>query len=307
VWNGAGDSWFDIPSPAIALYHSTELPTTADGEFKGQKIIASKDPIISNQVQSYRGAIEQKQGDVIITKDSEDPRDIGIPALVKEDLNDVICGYHLTVIKAHDPSLSGFIHRSIQSQSTKAHFFVESPGITRYGLDQDAIGDIPICVPPLEEREDLINAINQETSRIDTLIARKSRFTQLLTEKILAIVTHSFEYEDTRWVRLQHVCNVISRPVNQKNGESYTRLGLYNRGRGAFKKAVADNEDMGDSDFFWVEEGDLILSGQFAWEGAVAIATNQHDKCVVSHRFPIIHGRKGEALTEYLFAFFRRF
>lgn len=245
-----------------------------------------------------------KQGDVIITKDSEDPRDIGIPALVKEDLNHVICGYHLTVIKAHDPSLSGFIHRSIQSQSTKAHFFVESPGITRYGLDQDAIGDIPICVPPLEEREDLINAINQETSRIDTLIARKSRFTQLLTEKILAIVTHSFEYEDTRWVRLQHVCNVISRPVNQKNGESYTRLGLYNRGRGAFKKAVADNEDMGDSDFFWVEEGDLILSGQFAWEGAVAIATNQHDKCVVSHRFPIIHGRKGEALTEYLFAFF---
>jgi hypothetical protein len=66
VWNGAGDSWFDISSPAIALYHSTELPTTADGEFKGQKMIASKDPVISNQVQSYRGAIEQKQGDVIM-------------------------------------------------------------------------------------------------------------------------------------------------------------------------------------------------------------------------------------------------
>jgi uncharacterized protein with NAD-binding domain and iron-sulfur cluster len=60
---------FDIPSPAVALYHSTELPTTADGEFKGQKIIASKDPVISNQVQSYRGAIEQKQGDVIMQPD----------------------------------------------------------------------------------------------------------------------------------------------------------------------------------------------------------------------------------------------
>jgi hypothetical protein len=69
VWNGAGDSWFDIPSPAVALYHSTELPTTADGEFKGQKMIASKDPVISNQVQSYRGAIEQKQGDVIMQPD----------------------------------------------------------------------------------------------------------------------------------------------------------------------------------------------------------------------------------------------
>jgi len=70
VWNSdGGDSWFNIPSPAIALYHSTELPTTADGEFKGQKMIASKDPIIGNQVQTYRGDIEKKQGDVIMQPD----------------------------------------------------------------------------------------------------------------------------------------------------------------------------------------------------------------------------------------------
>ena len=118
------------------------------------------------------------------------------------------------------------------------------------------------------------------------------------------MVTHSFEHTETRWIRLQHVCDVISRPVSQLNGESYTRLGLYNRGRGAFKKTEADNEDMGDSDFFWVEENDLILSGQFAWEGAVAMATKEHANCVVSHRFPVIQGRQGESLTEYLFALF---
>lgn len=69
VWNGAGDSWFDISSPAIALYHSTELPTTADGEYKGQKMLASKDITIGNSVGTYRGAIEQKQGDVIMQSD----------------------------------------------------------------------------------------------------------------------------------------------------------------------------------------------------------------------------------------------
>jgi hypothetical protein len=69
VWNGAGDSWFDISSPAIALYHSTELPTTADGEYKGQKMLASKDVTIGNSVKTYRGAIEQKQGDVIMQPD----------------------------------------------------------------------------------------------------------------------------------------------------------------------------------------------------------------------------------------------
>ena len=39
-----------------------------------------------------------RKGDVIITKDSETPDDIGVPTYVKEDLADVVCGYHLTMI-----------------------------------------------------------------------------------------------------------------------------------------------------------------------------------------------------------------
>lgn len=131
------------------------------------------------------------EGDVIITKDSEDPNDIGIPALVKEDMHDVVCGYHLTVIKSHEFDLSGFIHRSIQSHPTKAHFFVESPGITRYGLDQDAIGDIPVCIPPKEHRSTIVSAINTETNRINTLITKKTRFIELLKEKRQALITHA--------------------------------------------------------------------------------------------------------------------
>tara|TARA_R110002050_G_scaffold300337_1_gene469266 strand:+ start:3000 stop:4337 length:1338 start_codon:yes stop_codon:yes gene_type:complete len=131
------------------------------------------------------------EGDVIITKDSEDPNDIGIPALVKQDMHDVVCGYHLTVIKSHEFDLSGFIHRSIQSHPTKAHFFVESPGITRYGLDQDAIGDIPVCIPPKEHRSTIVSAINTEINRINTLITKKTRFIELLKEKRQALITHA--------------------------------------------------------------------------------------------------------------------
>ena len=131
------------------------------------------------------------EGDVIITKDSEDPNDIGIPALVKQDMHDVVCGYHLTVIKSHEFDLSGFIHRSIQSHPTKAHFFVESPGITRFGLDQDAIGDIPVCIPPKEHRSTIVSAINTEINRIKTLITKKTRFIELLKEKRQALITHA--------------------------------------------------------------------------------------------------------------------
>ena len=120
----------------------------------------------------------------------------------------------------------------------------------------------------------------------------------------MALVGYTLEAKDVDWIRLEHASDIIQRPVAQQGGGSYTRLGLYNRGRGIFKKQEADNEDMGDSTFFWVDEGDLILSGQFAWEGAVALAASAHSGCVVSHRFPVIRGREGVALTEYLFALF---
>jgi type I restriction enzyme S subunit len=130
-----------------------------------------------------------KKGDVIITKDSEDPRDIGIPTLVLQDMDDVICGYHLTVIKVHEGSLCGFIHRSIQAHSTKAHFFVESPGITRFGLDQDAIGDIPICVPPEDERVQIVDFINRQTKRIDSIITKTKQSIDLFKERRSAFIT----------------------------------------------------------------------------------------------------------------------
>jgi hypothetical protein len=40
-----------------------------------------------------------KVGDVVITKDSESPHDIGVPALVSESIPDLVCGYHLTILR----------------------------------------------------------------------------------------------------------------------------------------------------------------------------------------------------------------
>ena len=44
-------------------------------------------------------------GDVIITKDSETPDDIGIPTVVFEKINDLVCGYHLALIRPNPDQL----------------------------------------------------------------------------------------------------------------------------------------------------------------------------------------------------------
>ena len=83
------------------------------------------------------------------------------------------------------------LHRILQSHPTQNHFFVEAPGITRYGLSQDAIGDLRFCLPPANERGAIAVYIDRETSRIDALIAKKTRFIELLKEKRQALITHA--------------------------------------------------------------------------------------------------------------------
>jgi hypothetical protein len=69
VWNSSGNgSWYSMSSPAIALYHKDVLPTTKDGEYKGQPTELSKDPV-ANRSMNVSGPLESKSADVIMTPD----------------------------------------------------------------------------------------------------------------------------------------------------------------------------------------------------------------------------------------------
>jgi len=132
-----------------------------------------------------------RAGDVIITKDSEDPRDIGIPAFVSENIPGVVCGYHLTLIRANHHQTAQFIFRAIQSHPSKGYFYIGAPGITRFGLGQDVIGDLPIALPPVSERAKIADWIQSETARIDTLVEKKTIFIELLKQRRQAIIAHA--------------------------------------------------------------------------------------------------------------------
>ena len=169
-------------------------------------------------------------------------------------------------------------------------------------LNQKIINNAKIFIPPLVEQDQIVNFLDKEKKKIDRLILKQQKIMSLFNEKINSMVLKGLNDPSTKNLRLVHACDVISRPVVQNNTDLYTQLGLYNKGRGIFFKDEKKSTDMGDSKFFWIEKGDLILSGQFAWEGAVSIAQKEHSGCVVSHRYPVIRGKKNIALTEYLLA-----
>jgi type I restriction enzyme S subunit len=111
-------------------------------------------------------------GDVIITKDSEDWRDIAVPALVIESTQDMVCGYHLAMIRSQKLCLLGsYLFRLLQSRKINSQFQVEARGVTRYGIPKNAIGNAVIPIVPIEEQQAIADYLDQKTSETDDLIS----------------------------------------------------------------------------------------------------------------------------------------
>lgn len=109
--------------------------------------------------------------DILLTKDSETPDDIGVPALVVEELTDVVCGYHLAMLRPNPQIILGeFLFRALEAESTKSYFFSEAVGITRYGLDKNALANTPIPFPSIDEQQEIVGFINKQLSVIDKLV-----------------------------------------------------------------------------------------------------------------------------------------
>lgn len=133
------------------------------------------------------------KGDVIITKDSEEATDIAVPTFVKEDLENVVCGYHLALIRANENEiLSEYLFRKFQSSELKAYFAVEATGVTRVGLSMGEITGVRISYPKsIEEQKQIVSHIKTETATIDTAIAKAEREIELIREYKEAMISEA--------------------------------------------------------------------------------------------------------------------
>ena len=128
--------------------------------------------------------------DVLITKDSEDWRDIAIPALVEESAEGLVCGYHLAIVRADESQLDGeYLFRSFQSAAINQQFRLASSGVTRYGLPKGAIGDAWIPLPPLAEQRAIAAFLAAETARLDALVEKVEAAVERLQEYRSALIT----------------------------------------------------------------------------------------------------------------------
>lgn len=132
-----------------------------------------------------------KVGDVIITKDSESADDIAVPAIVTENLENVVCGYHLAVIRPNSTIINPkFLFRSFESDRINKQFELGANGVTRFGLGSYPINNAYICYPPLNEQAEIVQYLDIETSRIAKATDKILKHIELLGEYKSSLIHH---------------------------------------------------------------------------------------------------------------------
>lgn len=124
-----------------------------------------------------------KANDVIITKDSETPDDIAVPAWVPADIPGVVCGYHLGLLRPDSVKVCGeFLFRVLGSARIAEQFHMLATGVTRFALSKHDVKNAVIPLPSVDEQKFICHWIEAECSPIDEAVRRAEDEIKLIRE-----------------------------------------------------------------------------------------------------------------------------
>ena len=194
----------------------------------------------------------------------------------------------------------------LRTRAYVAEYIGRSTGIrsSRLRLYPNQFLDIVLIQPPRPEQDQIVAYLRAQDAHIARFIKAKRELIALMAEQRGVLAERAIASSETQHLRLGRVVSRLVTPIIREPEVTYTPIGMFNRGRGIFHKPPTEGKHLGDSTFFRIEKGDLIFSGQFAWEGAVAVASAEDDGCIASHRYPIAKCKRNAVTPEYLYTFF---
>lgn len=119
----------------------------------------------SNEFENFK----LRKGQVAITKDSETRDDIGVSTYISEDFEDVVLGYHTSLITPNEKYLKGkFLHYWLNTKQAKFYFENNAGGSgQRCTLPLDIIKAIPLYLPDIATQEKIASTLYSLDSKIE--------------------------------------------------------------------------------------------------------------------------------------------
>lgn len=127
--------------------------------------------------------------DVIITKDSETAADIAVPCYVAEEVEDLVCGYHLAIIRPNSRRLHGpFLSYLLMTDKVHYQFVRIANGVTRFGLTNGSVKKIRVSIPSVDEQSRISEVLfmaDEEIRILETKLSSLEKQKRGLIQKLL--------------------------------------------------------------------------------------------------------------------------
>jgi|GEM_PF-291064 len=162
--------------------------------------------------------------------------------------------------------------------------------------------DIPVQLPPLPEQRriaEILSAWDEALEKFDLLIEKKRELKRGLMQVLLSGKRRFPEFDSGRFNETEmgvvpeewdilELKDLVSQVVREvpKPDKSYWALSIRSHGKGTFHRFVEKPDEVCMESLFLVRPNDLIVNITFAWEHAIAIAKQEDEGKLVSHRFP---------------------
>ena len=209
VYKESGVEWLgQVPEhwQVMAIKHIVSTPIT-DGPHETPEFLDDGVPFVSAEAVSsgkvdfekIRGFITRKdherysqkycpqRGDIFMIKSGATT---GVTAIVETDEEFNIWS-PLAVIRCGDSSDPYFVLNFMRSRSFQEAVTLSWSYGTQQNIGMGVISNLAVTVPPQEEQQAIAVHLDRETSRIDGLMEKKTRFIELLREKRQALITHA--------------------------------------------------------------------------------------------------------------------
>ena len=215
-----------------------------------------------------------KKGDVIITKDSEDRNDIAVPTYVNENFDNLICGYHLAILRPNGNIDGNFLTKLLQLDKISHSFQRRANGITRFGLTKKTIESTLIWLPPLPEQQkiaQILSTWDKAIEKTEQLIEKKHRLKKGLMQQLLSGKVRFPEFNEP-WKKVK-----LGKIFNERNESGFNNLPLLaiTDQSGVVYRNQVDKRDTSNPDkskYKRICPGDIGYNTMRLWQGRSALA-----------------------------------
>ncbi len=196
-------------------------------------------------------------GDVLITKDSEDPFDIAVPALVKHSEDKLLCGYHLSMIRSINNRIEGsYLFWALKDEFIVTQLWREACGVTRWAIASRHIKNSTIPFPPKLEQIAIANYLEKACVDIDRVVEIKKKQIENLQKQLKSIIHHTITKGLNKKVEMVNSgIDWIGEVPKHWKKEKIFRAAEFVTSGGTPKSG--NEEYYLDGDIYWIQSGDL--------------------------------------------------